>query len=199
MPSPELESFLRNLQRINETRNRMEKVFQDGRIKKADIEIIYEALFLRVVTSFETFLEKLFFAIMLRKVPTVKGVTLMTAVSRRALYDIVLQRGNYLDWLPYKRTETRASIYLKNGQPFSGISDGDKSQIKTVTVVRNAIAHRSDFAMREFREKVIGGLLLLGREKRPAGFLRSQVRANPTQLRFEVYMSELARIAASLC
>ena len=166
MPAPELEAFLRNLQRIDATRNWMEKVFQDSRIKKTDIETIYEALFLRAVTSFEAFLENWFFAIMLQHTA---GSRLMTAVSKRALYDILLQQGKYL-LASYTKTETRANIYLRNGKPFTSISDGDKSQIKTVTVARNAIAHRSDFAMREFKEKVIGGGCCWLARNGPLGF-----------------------------
>lgn len=177
----------------------MEQLFQEGKVRKTDIETIYEALFLRSVTSFESFLEKLFMAIMLGKANAVGGSRMMKAVSKSALEAILLQNNNYLDWLPYSKTEGRANIYLKDGKPFTAISEGDKAQIKTITLIRNAIAHKSEFATNQFKEKVIGGRLLLASEKRPAGFLRSQVRSNPRQLRFEVYVSELARIAASLC
>ncbi len=199
MPAPELEAFQRSLRSINATRGRMEQLFQQNRIKKTDIETLYEALFLRSVTSFESFLENLFISIMLGKEPTAKGVSLMKARSKPALHGILLQGDRYLDWLPYGKTEGRAQLYLKNGRPFTSVTDGDKSQIKTVTLIRNAIAHKSEYAMKEFKHKVIGGRLLLSGETRPAGFLRSQIRASPRQLRFEVYVSELARIAASLC
>lgn len=177
----------------------MELLFREGRVKKTDIETIYEALFLRSVTSFESFLERLFIAIMLGKGRTKNGSSLVTAASKPALQTILLQHNNYLDWLPYGKTEARANIYLRGGKPFTALSDGDKSRIRTVTIIRNAIAHKSDYALKEFREKVIGEQLLLAREKRPAGFLRSPVGANPRQIRFEVYVSDLLRIAASLC
>jgi len=177
----------------------MENLFQKKSVTKTDIETIYEALFLRSVTSFESFIEKLFLAILLGKAPDIKGKSLIVVASRPALQVILLQNNNYLDWLPYSKTEGRANIYLKDGKPFTNITDGDKSQIKTITVIRNAIAHKSDYAMREFKEKVVGNRPLLTNEKRPAGFLRSQIRANPRQLRFQTYVAELARIAASLC
>lgn len=175
----------------------MEALFGEGKVRKMDVETIYEALFLRSVASFELFLEKLFVSIMLGK--KVNGTSLMSAASKGALQAILLQNNDYLDWLPYTKTESRAAIYLRNGRPFTNLSDGDRSQIKTITIIRNAIAHKSDYAIGEFKNKVIGEQPLLRNERQPAGFLRSQVRANPRQLRFEVYESQLARIASSLC
>jgi hypothetical protein len=120
----------------------------------------------------------------------------MKPTSNRALKDILLQGRSYLDWIPIDRTIERADIYLNGGRPFSELTDGDRSTIKTITMIRHAIAHQGEHAKRVFREKVIGSSALLPVEKRPAGYLRSQANAN--QKRFEVYIIQLGRIALDL-
>jgi hypothetical protein len=201
VPAAPLKPFIRNLKDLDYTRTRMEKLYLDHRIALRDLHSVYEALFLRAVTSFEVFLEELFISILERKTRYKKQrVSLrMRVTSNEALMEILLQGGKYLDWLPFDRTVNRAKLYLDDGKPFSELTDGDKSFIKTVTTIRHAIAHRGPHAINEFHRTVIGSQMLLPVEKRPAGYLRSQVRAGPTKNRFEVYVTELARIAGDLC
>lgn len=200
MPSPALTTFHRTLQRIDATRNRMENLYFHQKILKTDIEYVYEALFLRAVTSFESYLEQQFVDIMLGKTrySDNKIASLIRTGSKKALMAVLLQGNQYLDWLPYRKTEDRAKIYLKDGRPFTDFTGGDRSQIRNITYIRNSIAHKSDHAISTFREKVVGSIPLLVGEKRPAGFLRSQFRSSPRQIRFEIYLSELGRIAAAL-
>lgn len=201
MPTPALDTLVRNLETLDYTRSRMERLYDDGKISQRDLHTVYEALFLRAVTSFEVFLEELFFAIMSEnaKYPKTRVKLRMRATSAEAMREILLQGKDYLDWIPFNRTELRAKLYLKEGRPFSDLSDGDKSTIKTITLIRHAIAHKSSFATRQFEEKVIGSMNLLRGEKKPAGFLRSQFRSAPKQVRFELYVNELVRIAQALC
>lgn len=203
MPKPqaELGKFQRNLQRLNYTRHRMENLFSAGRINKTDLDSVYEALFLRAVTSFEGFLEDLFIAILERRTRYSKQRVklLMSASSREALMQILLQGNPFMMWLPFHHTEKRASLYLKGGKPFSEIDAGDKSLLKTITTIRNAIAHKSPFAVSEFERTVIGSHSLLHNERSPAGFLRSRITSGPGQSRFEVYMGHLGKCAGVLC
>jgi hypothetical protein len=176
----------------------METLRAEGRITLTDLHTVYEALFLRAVTSFEVFLEDLFFAILKGNANYAKArVSIrMTPSSSKALREIVHQRDKYLKWIPFSNTEERAKLYLNGGRPFSELSDGDKSTIKTITTIRNAIAHKGPHAIAEFKTKVIGSMALLPMEKRPSGFLRSN--SNPTQRRFEIYLIQLAKIASDL-
>lgn len=177
----------------------MEKLYNADVIALRDLHSVYEALFLRAVSGFEMFLEDLFVAILERRARYKnKRVSLrMSVASTEALWDILLQDEQYLTWLPYDRTEHRANIYLEDGKPFSELNDGDKSVLKTITTIRNAIAHQTPYATALFQKKVVGAQALLRGERKPAGFLRSQFR--PAQRRFEVYAIELARIATFLC
>jgi hypothetical protein len=201
MPPAELTKFYRSLQTIDVTRTRMEKLFRDGKITKNDLNSVYEALFLRAVTSFESFLEELFLAILEGRVRYKRGMVKlrMSVKSPDALMDILLQGEKYMSWLPFRHTEDRARIYLGGGRPFCDLSDGDRSIIKTITTIRHAIAHRSAHAMGEFQRTVIRSQSLLRGERMPAGYLRSQLRSGTIQNRFEVYIGELGRVAAALC
>jgi hypothetical protein len=201
MPQVELTSFHRSLRNLDYTRKRMEQLHQDGKIRRRDLDSVYESLFLRAVTSFEAFLEELFLAILERRRRYRGGrVSLrMTVKSRQALMDILLQGDKYLTWLPFKHTEDRAKLYLDDGRPFTELDDGDKAVIKTIATIRHAIAHRSRHAMNEFERTVIGSRALLPGERKLAGFLRSQSRSGTVQNRFEIYVGELGRIARELC
>ena len=178
----------------------MEASHAKGDLLKTDIETVYEALFLRAITGFELYLEQLFIDILLGKTahhPSRARALLATSTKSDLIK--ILNRGNdYLAWLPYGNTESRAHLYLKNGKPFTDLTNGDKSMLADMTRIRNAIAHKSEHANKQFQLKVVANLPLLKSEKRPAGFLRSQFRSSPRQLRFEVYIGELGQIAAKL-
>jgi hypothetical protein len=179
----------------------METLFAAGLIRQRDVHSVYEALFLRSVTGFEIFLEDLFISIMTGHTtyPAARGVVLkMSAMSTSALLDILRQGDNYMDWIPIGKTVDRAKIYLKDGKPFSDLTMGDRSQIKTIATIRNSIAHHSKHAKNEFRRTVLAGRTLLPVEKTPAGFLRAQARATPKLSFFQVYAGELVRIARFL-
>lgn len=198
----ELGKFQRSLQRLNFTRHRMEKLFSEGAISRNDLHSVYEALFLRAVTSFEAFLEDLFVAILVGRAQYTRDrrvKVLMSASSRETLRQILLQGDAYMNWLPFGHTENRAKLYLKEGRPFSELTAGDKSILKTITVIRNAIAHKSPYAISEFERTVINSLPLLPNERSPAGYLRSRITSGQAQSRFEVYMGELGRCGGALC
>jgi hypothetical protein len=202
MPSAraELGKVQRNLQRLDYTRDRMERLFSQGQIRKVDLDSVYEALFLRAVTTFEAFLEDLFLAILVRRAQYngQRVRVLMSASSKGALMQILLQGNAYMNWLPFEHTEKRAKLYLREGRPFTDLDNGDKSQLKTISVIRNAIAHRSPYALAQFQKIAIGSIPLLQNERNPAGFLRARISSAPAQTRFEVYMGQLGRCAGLL-
>lgn len=200
MPPIELKILHRSLQTLDYTRKRMEALYSTGEITKRDLDSVYEALFLRAVTSFESFLEELFLAILERRTKYKKARKVaprMTTKSRVALTDIVFQNRQYLNWIPFNHTEERAMLFLADGKPFSDLETGDRAVVKTITTIRHAIAHRSKHSMREFERTVTASHSLLWGERSPAGFLRSRVQ--PSVSRFEVYVGELARIGVALC
>jgi len=178
----------------------MDNLFRQRAIIMRDIDVVYESLFLRSVTGFEVFLQDQFIDILKgnARYPRTRVSVLITAKTNDALMSILLQGGRYMTWLPFSNTEDRAKLYLKEGRPFTDLTNGDKSMIGTITTTRNAIAHKSEHAMREFNRIVIGAQALLPRERSPAGYLRSPVRASSATNRFQIYERELARIANAL-
>jgi hypothetical protein len=180
----------------------MEDLFQAEKIVRRDLDTVYESLFLRGVTSFESFVEDLFISILERRTryKPARHVSLhMKTVSHEALMAILLQGDQYLKWLPFKETERRARLYLIDGKPFTELDNGDKSVVQTINTIRNAIAHRSKYAMSEFQTKVIGSHSLLPREKNPAGYLQSRIGTDGSPTRFEVYIQVLGKVAMTLC
>src|ERR1035441_8176133 len=181
----------------------MERLYRTDRIALRDLHSVYEALFIRAVTSFEVFLQEQFVSVMNGKAAykKVRGVSArMITDSADALTDILLQGRPFLTWLPYEEhTHKRALLYLKDGRPFSDIQKPERETMERITIIRNAIAHQSDHAIKKFNDKIVGTLPLLPQEKKPAGFLRSILRAAPRQTRFEFYVTELGRIATSIC
>src|SRR6185437_8793829 len=115
-----LTTFLKELDRIDSTRARMEALLGSGDIALRDIHAVCEALFLRAVTSFEVFLENLFFDILHGKAKYSKKRVSprMKPLVKAALEEIVLQRDRYLTWLPFFHAEERAKLYLRDGKPF---------------------------------------------------------------------------------
>ena len=201
MPPPALKKFHKSLDNLEKTRKRMKNLYRSNKIINRDADSIYEALFLRAVTSFEGFLEELFFGILRdRSSYRRRGISLrMKVTSAAALQEILLQGNRYLNWLPFDQTERRAKLHLKAGKPFSQLPDHDKSMITKITTIRNAIAHKSKHALSEFERKVIASRNLLPRERVPGGYLRSSVTISPPVDQFEGYILELARISTSLC
>jgi hypothetical protein len=201
MPSAPLNKFRNRLQSIDLTRSKMDNLFKKRSIANRDIDAVYEALFLRAVTSFEVYLEDLFMLIMKNKTQYDKKrkvATRMNATSDDALMDILLQSKEYMGWLPFQHTVGRANIYLKEGRPFSELDDRNKNAIRSITVIRNAIAHKSTHATDQFKKHVIGTRSLLTKEKTPAGFLRSNASAAPPRNQFQNFVGQMATIAVFL-
>jgi hypothetical protein len=191
------------LKRLDDTRSRVEALRLAGQLRTRDVEGVYEALFLRAVTSFEAFLERLFTDIMLGRLdyPDAKAHRRVAFASPTVLADVLLDGGRhqYLDWLPYDRTVRRARIHLREGRPFTMVTDAQLGQLRRAYYTRNAIAHQGTFARERFRSQVIGNSPLLAHERTPAGYLRSRTGPAASPTRWEAMVGNLAGMAQSLC
>ena len=196
-----LKKYQRRLTDLDDTRKRMESLYDNGHLRDRDIGAVYESLFLRAVVGFEEFCEQLFFEILKKRVRyKLKEVSpRIPTCSNFVLRQILLQGKSYLDWLPYDHAERRAKLYLTGGRPFSTLESSDRQMIQTIVIIRNAIAHSSGYSRLKFRKHVIKDETLLASEKSPSGFLRSQLTRTPLQRRFEIYAAELGAISAKIC
>jgi hypothetical protein len=194
-----LERFRRRLLAIDNTRKRLEKLHADGHMQRRDLLSAYESLYMRSVVSFERFCETLFLDILNQRVryPRSQCTPRIKKCSGTVLRDVILQNKKYMDWLPYNNTETRAKIYLVKGRPFTNLKKAEKAPLEGILTIRNAIAHSSPHALRQFR-LLIEGMPLLPKEKNPAGFLRSPLTVSPLRTRFEGYLAELELIAIKI-
>lgn len=199
---------------INYTRKKMELLYTKKMIVRRDIEQVYTGLFLDTCTSFEMFIEALFLDLLVENKLDVKSSYVSPKVffkSRKIAQEIVFGTQKYLDWFPYHLTEKRAEAFFRKGRPFTSINrDADKKQadiknkqdkrtIEHVFIIRNAIAHNSDYSIKRFENELINNVTLPPREHTPSGFLRGKFRASPPQTRFEYFTLEISSIATKLC
>ena len=204
MPSPATSlssKFSGHLSNLEYTRAKMERLLARGEIVNRDINQVYIGLYLEVITSFESFIENLFIGLLsgTHSVNSQPVVPLIAFKNRRAVGPIVFRENNYLDWLPYDRTENRAKQFFENGIPFSCLAQQDKQLIQQCSYIRNAVAHNSKNSFGRFQLHVVGNQNLMSREKKPAGYLRSTFRTSPKQSRYEHLIQEMASIATKLC
>lgn len=194
-------AYASKLKALEHTRCKIERLRSTDVIVRRDVEQVYEALFLSTITGFEALLEDLFFGLMMGRLKSgVRGVRCKVHIASEIVArEIALANQPFLSWLPYDHTENRAKTYFASGLPFTILNDGDRMLLRQALYVRNAIAHKSKFAMEKYRDKVVGTTVLPPRERGPAGFLRSQFRVAPAQCRYEDFASRLLLIARKLC
>ena len=189
-----------HIQRLERIRRRFEKGFSKGQIPLRDLELVYEALFLRATTQFERFLENLFCGVLLRTIVYSKrrASPVSEIKSAKALYRLVWRGEKYLDWLRYEKTETRAKVFLNGGRPFTSLDATQRGVIRNIAAIRNAIAHSSEHAAEEFKKHVIAGQPIAPRDCTPARYLRIQFLATPPTRRFEKSMEDILAVAKAL-
>jgi len=193
--------FIGHLTYIESTRTKMETLMYNGEIVRRDIEQIYKGLYLDAVCSFEHFLEDLFIGLLTGrfKHPSSNIVPRVAFKSSKVARDIVSGGHNYVDWLPYNHTQQRANAFFRNGLPFTLLEPRDRQIIDQICCIRNAIAHQSNHAKKQFNDKVIGAIPISPRDRTPAAFLRSKFRIAPVQSRYTNLIIEMAGIAIKLC
>ena len=117
------------------------------------------------------------------------------STSRMARQFVYAERP-YADWLPYDRTLRRAQLFFnKKGAPFSNLESADKAVLLELHATRNAIAHLSRHAQRQF-EQAVDTRLLRPSELRPAPYLRSNFSVGTT--RYENAVGELIRMSKKI-
>lgn len=199
-----LKKFLRHIEGLEKTRDKMEFLFNIKKIGKKDIEQVYKGLFLDMVSGFESIIENIFIYFLIEKQkPKIKKIKPMVYFRNNPLAKKIIFNNNYwVDWLPYDKTIELAKIYFLNGYPFSALGfidydrdkidiDNAKKALTRIVNIRNAIAHQSSYSKKRFLES-IEDYALLPEEKTPVGFLRNNFRINPIQNRFQNFELEIA-------
>ena len=204
MPKPTksiVKVFSQRILNLEATRSRTESALSAGAILLDDVTQAYTGLFLEVFTEFEALLEDLFLGLLSGLLYSlthpIKRLVIIKPVSK--VPDVIFGGRSYLDWLPYPEyTLRRAKMYFEDGKPFSYLTQPQKDTLHNYNLIRNAIAHKSDFARKRF-EDMIRQLPLLAHERTPGGYLRSKPRGGVGQTQYEIGIIELEIIAKDLC
>lgn len=195
------DKFISRAHELESTRAKIEILFSNGNVDIVDVEQVYAGLFLDIFTEFESLIEELFLGLLVGKLysPTqaiARKVKFTPSIMGRT---VVFGGKDYLSWLPYdNHTVERAKIFFDNGHPFNLLNNSQKDNLKNYHTIRNAIAHKSDFAHKKF-QRFISPLTLLPREKTPIGYLRSKPSAASNQTQYEIVVIELEVMANRIC
>lgn len=189
-----------NFTTLERTRIKTESLAGAASFTQKEIEQIYGMLFLNALMLFENFIETIFLGLLTGKIASSKVHPKTEFRSERVAKEIVLGRWKYVDWLPYEEgTEKLAKAFFRNGLPFTILNNPDKQTLKQLWYIRNALSHKSKYALQNFENHVISSIPLIKKERTPSGFLRSKFRALPSQTRYEVFVANLADLANKIC
>lgn len=192
--------FTARLRAFERSRAKLERLLIRGHVTRHDVSLFYEGIFLRTVTSFEGLMEDLFVGLLTGAITPGRNVhPRVTFRSTAVARDVMLGGRPYVDWLPYKHTDKRASAFFRAGQPFSNLDSTEKKFLERMLTIRHAVAHQSRAARNKFESEVIGAAPLLPTERTPAGFLRSIFRVTPPKTQYEDIADTCAMLARKLC
>ncbi len=162
----------RHVGRAQSARVAADRARTAGILNERDVDYMYEATFLSVVSAFEGFLEDLFFCALLGRSEISQAGPAVSFRSMTEARSVLLgeQRNGYLDWLPFDRSMERADRYLRSGRPFSRLrrQAADRNLIRTSHMTRNLIAHDSDSARGKFEAHA-------GKGRSAAAYLRQSI------------------------
>ena len=185
---------------LNRARVKVDTLRAKRALSRREQELIYGGLFLNAVALSEALFEDLFFGILIGKFGGVSKVSpRINLKSLKTATMFVYQARPYMTWLPFENTERLAKIYLKGGLPFTLLVQPEKDKLEIAHYIRNAIAHKSKYALNVFEKKVIGSASLPPSDRTPEGYLISCFRTLPNQTRFENILADLLVLAHKLC
>ena len=149
-------------------------------------EFSLQGLYLTGIRSFEGFLEDQIVEIAsgnhtwaTRQVGGERIACAIRLTERRRMMvrDIILARKDYVDFLPYERTQDIAKVLFVGGRPFVNITAADRATLTRCLRVRNYIAHRSKSAYTKFYREYVSFRPLRIRTPRPIHYLDDNIRA----------------------
>lgn len=188
--------FQRKINRLDETRRRIEAARLSGNLHLADVEATYAGLFLQAVVAYETAIEDFVLGLLVRPGgirSTHKDVRARVNVRNYA-HAMELAGGpgsKYPSWIGRNDLEAISNMLLHKGLPFKRSNPPlDWSYVQKAQHIRNAIAHPSEHAMEKFRRHVIQNTPLPKRERTAPGYLRGRATGSP-QTRWELFVAGL--------
>lgn len=196
-----LKALQRQYVRAEKTAQRVDALLSSRKLTEYDADQIYSGIFLSAFVTYERFIEEIFIGYLLGKVSPHKSKlkTLLVIPNREVAITILSGDRNYVDWLPFSRTRDRAATYFVGPTPFATIGSTELQMMDELSIIRNALAHKSEHAHKKFVGKVIGSTSLRPRDKVPEKYLRSVFRLNPAQTRLQHYLTQMLLVSNKLC
>ncbi len=182
---------IRRLKRIKHSSNTY--------IANRDIDVFYEGMFLKVVTTFEAFVEELFVGLLYNKysLPTRKKVQKVIFNNKKTVINYLLFNNRFLNLLPYHKLSDNHRVFYNEDNPFNTLTVHQKEILTDIFIIRNAMAHNSLTANKKFKNFIARKHPLLTSIDNPSIFLQSL--NNPNQTMFDVYVIELNSIGNAFC
>ena len=177
---------------------RMERLFNARELGRPDLNRAYAGAFLSFYTYVERSLERLFIGIVMKRFTSPSVRPLVEVRSEVVARKIIASGKKYVDWLPFEReTEPRALAFLSSGKPFTELTAADKKTLDRLGIIRNALVHESEHAMKQFRRTFTDGRALPTDQLLPAGYLRGQ--HSPGVTRFANTLNEVVAVFDRFC
>ena len=178
----------------------MEAAFGLRQILVTDVELVYCSSFLAVCSQWEGLLESVLYeAVCGTDSQMLKNARQVSVKSREHLTNILLFGSKaYVSMSNVKKAEELMALFVKEGRPISLISERNRTLLGQAQIIRNAIAHDSNFAKRKFKESVPGVFSLPSSKRSPGAFLRHEFREQPRQRRYELYFGAYLSAASEM-
>jgi hypothetical protein len=183
---------------------RTESLFAARRVPRIDLDRAYAAAYMLFYVLLEDAVEELFVGLLTCKLAVGRsGVRpIVVAPNQPVARRLILGGRKYVDWFPFDRhTRPRAEALLVDGRPFTDLAKEDSRFLGQMSILRNALSHRSGHAVRQFEREFITQAPLPGgvppEQRRPAGYLRGQHATNQSRLGYQ--MAKATVILRDLC
>lgn len=110
------------------------------------VDAIYEAAYLNLYSSFESFVEDLFYSVLLGESGIPHASPIVQFRNRAEAFEVLRGGREFVTWLPWdNNVRNLASTTLLNAEPFSRIDHhkSELSELDRIRIIRNSIAHDS--------------------------------------------------------
>ena len=139
-------------------------------------EMLIGLQFLMMHLAWEEFLESVFIRYMCGGISSTGLAPRLLSSKEKCVRDAMttlLGNHKYLSWSP-KETLDRANQYLDSGEPFKSTIASARNDLDSMNIIRNRFAHRSEYAIENFRELVRRELGYNPRGMTPGRFLLTE-------------------------
>lgn len=184
---------------LNDYLGRAERLFAERRLPRVDLHRAYAGAFLSFYVDLETSIESVFMGLLMGRLrhSRTKVRPLLKISSENVARNVVRGGRPYVNWLPYDATKQRAKVFLASGEPFASVTADQAQAFERARIMRNALAHASSHAAKQFRRTFTENLALPPVQRKPAGYLRGKHTLGQT--RFEYLLAECMISIRTLC